>query len=333
MFPDIMQELKNYFGRDFLLGVFLPVLILVGTSLALYFEITQGLVSVLAGWEKLSFLSQVLSVLGGLVVVLVLSYLLFNFQYSITRLYEGYWPRTRLFNRIRNWRMNYRKRRWQYLKDMRQLDSTPIEEKNRIVMEQFTFYPPQIHPNEVMPTRIGSILRNSELYAYDHYGIDSVIIWTRLRPLLPDEIVTPLAESKTARDFMLLLGTFSAAFTLIWCPVLAIFTSRWDLFLLCAFGWLFAGICYQNAVESALAYGEQVKAAFDLHRNDLLTALHRPIPSNTDEEREEWKRLSLFFKWSIPPKSAPTESDKAQSLDEVVKALADYLKRANSSPS
>ena len=327
MFPDVLQALKNYFGRDFLLGVFFPVLIFVGASLLLYFEITQGLAAALAGWEKLSLGSQVLLILVGLIVMLALSYLIFNFQYNITRLFEGYWPRS--VDIIRDWRIEQRRLRWQYLENRNKLESNPLK-KHRNEVEQYAFYPPRKHKDEVMPTQIGNILRNSELYAYDRYGIDSVIIWTRLRPLLADNVVAPLAESETSKNFMLLMCTLSVTFTLIWCPVLALSTTRWDLFLLCTIGWPLAWICYQNAVQSALAYGEQLKAVFDLHRYDLLTALKRPIPPNPIEERKEWNRLGDFFYWSVLPKPAPSPPDNTQSLDEVVKALAEFLKKVNS---
>lgn len=328
---DVLQELKNYFGRDFLLGVFFPVLIFISINLTLYFEITLGLPAALAAWEKLSLVSQVLLVLGALAAILVLSYLIFNFQYSIIRLFEGYWPRWRFLNMILNWRISIHSRRWDYLKKVEQSESTSREEKKKAILEQFSLYPPPRpqYLDAVMPTQIGAILRNSELYADDHYGIDSVIIWTRLYPLLPNEIIAPLIENKMAMDFMLLMSTFSVAFTLFWCPVLAIFTNRWDLFLLCALGWPIAWICYRNAVQSAFAYGERVKVAFDLHRNDLLPALGRKIPKDAFEERKEWERLSKFFKWSILPRPSPPEPDKAQSLDEIVKALVEYLKKVN----
>ncbi len=328
MFPDVMQGLKSYFGRDFLLGVFFPVLIFVSANLTLYIEITQGLAPSFAAWEKLSLGSQLLLVLGGLILVMVLSYLIYNFQYSITRLFEGYWPRMRLLDTLRNTRIELYKQRWKYLDTQKQSASASMR-GNEIEAEQLTYYPPPSHLDKMMPTRIGNILRASELYAYDHYGIDSVIIWTRLRPLLPDEVVAPLADSKTASNFMLLMSVFSVTFTLIWCPVLALFTSRWELFLLCALGWPLAWICHHSAVQSELAYSEQLKAVFDLHRYDLLKALNRPIPLDDKAERKEWERLAQFFYRNIPIPPAPLESDKLQGLGQVVTALLEFLKKIN----
>jgi len=328
MFPSVLQELRKYFGRDFLLGVFFPVLIFIGTSLALYYEITQGAEVALATWEKLSLQTQVFSILAGLIAVTVLAALIYNFQYSLTRLFEGYWPRFRILSTLRNTRTRLYKERWDYLEALTQQSSTLTDaEKNEITEEQLIFYPPPIHLNRLMPTRIGNTLLASEVYALDRYGIDSSIIWTRLRPLLTDKAVAPLEDSRTAIDFMLLMSVFAATFTLIWCPVLALFTNQWGLFLLCALGWPLAWICYQNAVQRALDYSEQLKAIFDLYRHDLLKVLGRPIPTSAKAEHKEWRELSDFLYYNVPMPSPPTAPEKPQDWSQVATALAELLKR------
>jgi len=238
-------------------------------------------------------------------------------------------------------RSNLYKRRCDYIETQRKQQtstSTDNQEMAKVkaiaragesVVEQFTYYPPVHHLGSLMPTRLGNILRASELYAYDRYGIDSVIIWTRLRPLLSNEVVAALETSGTARDFMLLTSVLSEAFTLFWCPVLAIFTSNWQLFLPCSLGWPLAWICYHSAVQSTLAFSEQVKTVFDLHRNDLLKALNRKIPSDAAAERKEWRHLSLFFYGSHELKPSPPEPAKSQNLDELVTALTEFLKNMN----
>ncbi|MEK8170988.1 hypothetical protein NKH77_19840 [Streptomyces sp. M19] len=44
-------------------------------------------------------------------------------------------------------------------------------------------------------------------------------------------------------------------------------------------------LAYRGAVQAALAYGDAVRAAFDLHRFDLLAALRLPLPGSVAEER------------------------------------------------
>lgn len=322
-----LQEFKNLFGRGFLLGVLSPVLIFVGTSLILYYEIAQGAGTALAKWEKLSLQNQVLSVLVGLTVITVLAYLVYNFQYSITRLFEGYWPRLRILNALRSLRIKLYRRRWEYLEALVRLGGITATEEAAIRWEQITFYPSRNNLGKLMPTRLGNILRASEIYPYDRYGIDSIIIWTRLHLLLTKEVLGPLESNQTTIDFMLLMSVLAAIFTLIWCPLLAFFTNRWVLFVLCSLGWPLAWICYQNAVQRALAYSEQFKVIFDLHRNDLLKALNLPIEEV--KERERWNCISDFFQYGTPIPHALTELDKPQAWDQVATALAKYINRMN----
>jgi hypothetical protein len=298
-----LQILKSYFGRAFLLGVFFPVLIFVGISLILYFEVFQeGLGAALSAWEKLSFQTQLYLVLAGLIVITVLSSLIYNFQYSIIRLFEGYWPRMKWLRKLRANRTELYKCRWEYLKQQMQTNTTLTEaERDEISQELSTFYPASIdNANLFMPTRIGNILRASEIYALNRYGINSISIWTRLSPILENKAMVALEYSRTTLDSMLLMSVLAATFTLIWCPILAIFTNNWVLFLLCALGWPLAWLSYHNAVQRAPDYSEQLKAIFDLYRHDLLKALNRAIPEDAEAERTEWLELSDFFEYNVP---------------------------------
>ena len=322
MFSTVLQELKANLGRDFLFSAFFPVLFFVGTSIALFIEITRGLGASLDAWVKLPAQIQALYILSGLIIVIFLAYLIRNFQYVINRLFEGYWSRIPILAGLRKFRVKLYKKHWEYLDALARSTST-LQEAIEIIAEQLAFYPPPNHLDKLMPTRIGNILRAAEIYAYDRYGIDSTIIWTRLRPLLKTEAIEPLEDKKTTLDSMLLMSFLATIFTIVWCPVLAIYTDRWDLFLLCAFGLPLAWICYQTAVQSALAYGEQIKATFDLYRNDLLKTLNRPIPSDADAERKEWLRLTRFFYRNLPLPISSTVSDKLESRDRLIDTEAD----------
>ncbi len=330
MFSTVLQELKGYFGRDFLLSAFFPVLFFAGLSLMLSLEITQGLNVALAGWEKLPVISRSLIVIGGSVVVVVLAYLLYNFQYSLIRLFEGYWPRRRFFLWLRNRRVKFYRRRWEHLKALAQSASTS-QEANEIWAELLAFYPPPNHVDKMMPTRLGNILRAAEIYPYERYGIDAAVIWPRLRPLLKPEVMALLEDRKTTLVFMLSVSLLSATFSLIWCPLLALQTNRWDLFLLCALGWPLTWMCCQNALQSALAYGEQLKVTFDLYRHELLRAMNRPLPKDAEDERKEWLRLTRFFQRNLPLPSTPSAPAQPKGWDRLAEALAEYLERQNES--
>src|ERR1700730_4980076 len=111
-----LQELKNLFGRSFVLGVFFPVLIIVAVSLALYFEVfREGLGAAVASWETLPLQIQLFISIVGLIAITVLASLIYSFQYSITRLFEGYWPRAGVMQWFRNQRVEMHRQNWEYL--------------------------------------------------------------------------------------------------------------------------------------------------------------------------------------------------------------------------
>lgn len=60
-------------------------------------------------------------------------------------------------------------------------------------------------------------------------------------------------------------------------------------------------VCYQNAMQSCLAYGEKIQAVFDLYRWKLLDELHLQLPPNLTEERETWKQVGeLLYRGYVP---------------------------------
>lgn len=329
MFSTVLQELKGSLGRAFAFSAFFPVLMFTGASLAMFLEVTQGLNAALTAWGNLPALTQSLALLAGVAVVVFLAYLLYNFQYTVTRLFEGYWGYGRLALFLRNRWVRKHQKRWERLNALVQSAATPTQ-ANEIIAEQLAFYPPPNHLDKMMPTRLGNILRAAEIYAYDRYGIDASVIWPRLRPLLKPEAVALLEDKKTALELMLLMALLGGLFTVLWAPV-AWFAHRWDLFLLSVLGLPLSWLCYQNAVQVALAYGEQVKATFDLYRHDLLRALHRPIPSDGEAERKEWLRLSRFFYRNLPLPPSPPASPQADAWSRLANALADYLEQWNAS--
>src|SRR5713101_6456980 len=107
MSPVTLQELRGYFGRVILLGVIFPVFIFVVINLALYFEITQGLEAVLTTFGKLPLEIRIFFILSGLIAVSVAALLIHDFQYLITRLFEGYWPHASPFKQLRKWRTQF----------------------------------------------------------------------------------------------------------------------------------------------------------------------------------------------------------------------------------
>lgn len=151
--------------------------------------------------------------------------------------------------------------------------------------------------DQLMPTRLGNALRAAEIRAGEPYGLDTVVAWPRLYPLLSDPVRAVVDGNRDALDMN---ARFCAVFT-----AAAIIAAG----LLAAHGWwllvplgclLLAGLTYQSAVAAALAYGESIRTAVDLHRFTLLEALHLPLPTTPEEERALNAKLSTFLLQGVP---------------------------------
>lgn len=77
-----------------------------------------------------------------------------------------------------------------------------------------------------------------------------------------------------------------------------------QIFLILAAGiFLAVWITYQNAIQAAVAYGEKIKAAFDLYRWKTLEGLNLQLPPNYEEERQLWKQVCGLLYRNYPPHS------------------------------
>lgn len=98
------------------------------------------------------------------------------------------------------------------------------------------------------------------------------------------------------RDQLDLAVRFCATFLLA-TVITAAFLTAHGWWLAVAAGTLAgAALSYQAALSAAAAYGQEVEAAFDLHRFDLLTALHLPLPADLASEVQANQWLSRFLR-------------------------------------
>ena len=59
-----------------------------------------------------------------------------------------------------------------------------------------------------MPTHLGNVLKAAELYSWERYQIDSIVIWSRLESDIPDAFSAPLQDAKTSLDLITTLAAF-----------------------------------------------------------------------------------------------------------------------------
>lgn len=234
-------------------------------------------------WATVDGVSKALLTVGVAVGLLLFTLALGQLLLPLTRLFEGYWR----FGRLGAW-LSERGRaaqlgRWEALNDS--LDPAAY----RLRYQRFP-----VDGEQVMPTRLGNVLRAAESYVSDprRYGMDAVFFWPRLYPLLSEPLRTELGVARAEVDRLLVTAALSLV--LATGTVVAGGAARlsWPVWLGVVLGSLgVSRLAYFGAVWAAVPYAELIRSSFDVYRRDLLTTMGFPPPATLAEERALWKAL------------------------------------------
>ncbi len=230
---------------------------------------------------------------GGLLFLslVVLTLVLQPLQLALVRWLEGYWPPA--LDRLAAAGRGRFAARYERLAAAVAPRTAPPTPADLAAMAQAAIELRLLPPREdLMPTRLGNALRAAEVRAGEPYGLDAVVAWPRLYPLLSEPVRAQVDEQRDSLD---LAARFCAMFAVAAVVALALLAAHgWWLLVplgLVVLSWL----SYRGALAAAIAYGEGIRTGIDLHRLDLLKALHLPLPATLEEEREVNRRLSRFL--------------------------------------
>jgi hypothetical protein len=184
MFESLLKEVTGALDRRFVLTLFFPSLLFWAGLLVVYASTTDtaGLVTF---WTAQSIELRTLEIVGALVWITFFAYVLWHQGLWLQQQFEGSW----------NWPLGRRlaaRRAGYYRGVLRSLNTDDDRDRERI----YYSFPLPEEEERVMPTRLGNILKNAVLYTLHQYGIDAVLMWPRLYPLLPDSFVAALARRK-----------------------------------------------------------------------------------------------------------------------------------------
>lgn len=240
---------------------------------------------------------------GGLLLVLASSLVVQMIVLPVLRLLEGYFPLWLMplhqflveqeRTRIKPLHERYKElggKQYQVTTD-KQVVHMPLSREEQ---EEFVYLEQQLQqvpsdPNDIMPTRLGNILRAAERHSLKRYGLDAIVCWQRLWLVMPD---TARKEIGTARTN---LDTTIRAF--IWGALLVVWAwwGGWLIPISIALATVVMWGSYKQALQVANIYGDLIESAFDLYRMDLYDALNLPRPANSDEEIASGKRLTQYL--------------------------------------
>lgn len=249
--------------------------------------------------------------------IVVGAVLLRPFQVSVDQFLEGYWREHGRRRSLRAFATERHRRRWTIARWRMTANVAPpvgikfgavaSYERDRGRQERFHRqgarvtgqYPTQL--TQFMPTRLGNILRRWETSAGERYGLVTISAYPRLYPHIGDRLDRAISAELDMLDTM---STFTFVFAVLTGASVPI-AVRLDPWTALPIGLLLAtALCYRAAILAANRYGELVATAFDLHRFDMVAAMHRPLPRNLDVELAQNEALSKLFQSSRPFESA-----------------------------
>jgi len=244
-----------------------------------------------------------------IILVAFVTYLLTVLNHSIIRFLEGYTlPQQVPFfkKRQEQYRHHYSylvKRRDQLQLDIYVTQSpspgTPAYDalllEYRGVMTELTAYFPDAS-EKILPTRFGNVIACAEDYPYKLYGVDSVVMWPMLVPLLSENGYAKFIErEKGYLDF--LLNTLLLSDVLGVELILVGFVNGK---VLAAIPQLLAIVAtsvvlYGLSIDAAMGWGYTIRTSFDLYRDHLRQALRIRRPSGFEQEQTYWRQASQFY--------------------------------------
>lgn len=282
MISGILGQVTGQLDKRFLLNAFFPTLLfslLVGLVVTAG---TGGAAGAVDHWNKATTAVHVLIIIGWVAAVLVVANLVANGTQWIIRLFEGYAKPASWLGR---WGRSYQVRRARRAKadvvDLR----FPVNKRPR-----------DLEWSDMAPTSLGNVLKSAETYPARRYGVPAVRIWPRFYPILPAELRMALDDARSSMEFLLVVAFLAMVFTVpatiylicVQAPV------AWTLTALLG-GSAVGMVAYAGAHAPAEIYGDHVRAAYDLHRRDLLVAVGMPLPATVQEERRTWQELTQFL--------------------------------------
>ncbi|OLF14933.1 hypothetical protein [Actinophytocola xanthii] len=151
---------------------------------------------------------------------------------------------------------------------------------------------PDEYDNRLMPTLLGNILRDGEDRAGGRYGLDFTAIAPRLYAALSPKFDAVIRQSLDLLDVMAAMCVSFAVGAAISLPLV----GRWDVWSLVPLVLaLLSVFAYRGAIRVATSHGRYLAAAVDLHRFDMIAALHYELPADPERERSFNVRLSEFL--------------------------------------
>jgi hypothetical protein len=214
-----------------------------------------------AAWATASHLSLGEVVMLALAVAL-LAVVLHPLQLALMSVFQGSWPAwlgARWARRRQKTRRD-RLARAARLPHGPELTEEAIQRTGAAGYQLRRYFPQPDHL--LRPTALGNVLAAIDDSAGRTYGLDAVIAWPRLYPVLGEPTRSLVDDRRDTLDAAVRLAA-TMAVTAFAALILLVRSGWWALLALIPLA--VAALAYNAAVQAALAYAETVQVAFDLY--------------------------------------------------------------------
>ncbi|MFJ9032591.1 hypothetical protein ACIRQP_29490 [Streptomyces sp. NPDC102274] len=330
MIADVFRDALAGTSRRLLFTSALPALVfsavLLGVTLEAATDVSSaaalgtGLGTALGTWTDRPAGVRTVHAAGFVLAVTLLTALLAAHRVTLLRWAEGYWPGypgRRLGARRAS---RHERARAELRGDIRAGKPDAYE-------TLYLHYP--LPGTTVSPTRLGNVLRGAEDYPRTRYGIDAVLVWPRLFPLLPAQFTATFASSRARLDAALAAATLSVVFT-VTAPVctVAVGGALWLAAVSLVVGAIGALTGYRAALATAVVHGQQIRVAFDLYRGLLLdTAQHGGRPPLPEAGLADQQPLPVPVPVPVPASASASDVLSSAAEREIWEGLCGFWYR------
>jgi hypothetical protein len=257
-----------------------------------------------SGWSQMKVITdwlnaqdvagQLAGLIGALVVVAASVVIVQRLTLPVLRLVEGYWPSwlgwlaRRRRKQVEERRRSDKKAYQQLRVELEQLGRANLSAEQSAELarvEQRLLHEPALD-NELLPTRVGNLLRSAETRPWHRYGLEATWVWPRLWMVLPDSCRAELAGTRGALDRAVAAAIWGAAFVgftpLAWWALPAGIATA----VTAVWWWVPA---------RAAVFADLVEAAFDLYRSVLYVQLRWPLPATPADEVRSGRALTEYL--------------------------------------
>ena len=296
-----MYGIDKSFGKAFIIGGLFPSLVFVLLNLILLksYSLNSNVADSISKMPRFEFV---------LLVAIPLAFILLVLNPFIIKVYEGSLSIQKIFlrfflNKNFNRHKNIYGRLLAYKEEFTRTDDDikrnalahAIEQEWKRILPDINKFNIPMDKRRILPTRMGNVFATIEEYPSVRYGMDAMVYWPRLIPVIPNEYAKIISNENINFTVLLNLSLLIGLFALEIFANYLLGDPKWSTLLLGGIFLLIFYLFYNFSIKSLITMGELVKTCFDLFRYEILRQMKIEVPEDIEDEKYLWFSLTNYI--------------------------------------